>query len=378
MRFSKVIAFCLCMFLSVQAVLYSTINASAQVATSAKASVLIEATSGEVLHAQNEHKKLPMASTTKIMTALLTLEQGKDYLDEQFVVNPDAIMVEGTSMGLQKGDTVSLRALCVGMLLASGNDAANAAAVKIGGNIDNFVKLMNKRAARIGMQNTSFETPSGLDGDSHYSSAYDMALLAREAIKNEDFLAICSKSSLKTEFGNPVSTRYFTNHNRLLKSYDGAIGVKTGFTKKAGRCLVSAATREGVTLIAVTLGAPNDWQDHKRMLDYGFSVAQKIELDSDFSDVDINVVGAEQKTIPFELSGTAQAVVLSGQNANITRKIYASKINYAPIYKGQKLGYVCYLNGDKTICTVDLIATQDIPKIEYKPTLWDRIKSIFR
>ncbi len=378
MRFSKVIALCICAVLSVQTAVSGGVRANAQVSTSAKASVLIEATSGEVISAQNEHERLPMASTTKIMTTLLTLEQGKDRLDEQFTVDSDAIMVEGTSMGLQKGDTVTLRALCVGMLLASGNDAANAAAVKIGGNTDNFVKLMNKRAEQIGMQNTSFETPSGLDGESHYSSAYDMALLAREAIKNDDFLAICSSKSLKTEFGNPTSTRYFTNHNRLLTSYEGAIGVKTGFTKKAGRCLVSAATREGVTLIAVTLGAPNDWQDHKRLFDYGFSLAEKVDLDSDFSSINLSVVGAEQKTIPFEVSNAPQAVVLSGQKDGITRKIYASSINYAPIYKGQKLGYVCYFVGDKNICTVDLIASQDIPKVEYKPSLWDRIKSIFR
>ncbi|MBR5496083.1 MAG: D-alanyl-D-alanine carboxypeptidase [Oscillospiraceae bacterium] len=373
MRFCKVIAVFLCAIF----VFCGTIDANAQIGTSAKASVLIEAASGQVICAKNEHQKLPMASTTKIMTALLTLEQGKDRLDEQFVVDSDAIMVEGTSMGLQKGDTVSLRALCVGMLLASGNDASNAAAVRIGGNIENFVKLMNERAKQIGIQNTSFETPSGLDGENHYSSAYDMALLAREAIKNDDFLAICSASTLKTEFGNPISTRYFTNHNKLLKSYDGAIGVKTGFTKKAGRCLVSAATRNGVTLIAVTLGAPNDWQDHKNLLDYGFSKCEKVAFDTDFLDVNIGVVGAEQKTIPFEVSTAPQAVVLSGQKENITRKIYASAINYAPIYKGQKIGSVCYFNGENLICEVDLIASQDIFKTEYRPTLWDRIKSIF-
>ncbi len=374
MRFSRILLLFLCAIF----VFSNTVNASAQIGTSAKASVLIEAATGQVLCAKNEHEKLPMASTTKIMTALLTLEQGKDRLDEQFMVDSNAIMVEGTSMGLQKGDTVTLRALCIGMLLASGNDAANAAAVRIGGNIENFVKLMNERAKQIGMLDTSFETPSGLDGENHYSSAYDMACLAREAIKNGVFLSICSSKSLKTEFGNPISTRYFTNHNKLLTSYDGAIGVKTGFTKKAGRCLVSAATRNGVTLIAVTLGAPNDWQDHKNLFDYGFSMCEKVDLNSDFSGVNIGVVGAEQKTIPLEVSTAPQAVVLGGQKANITRKIYASTINYAPIYKGQKIGSVYYFNAGNLICEVDLIASQDIFKTEYRPTLWDKIKSILR
>lgn len=158
-------------------------------------------------------------------------------------------------MGLKEGDMVSLRALAVGMLLSSGNDAANAAAVKIAGSIDAFVMRMNARAKLIGMENTVFETPSGLDEGEHGSTAYDMALLAREALQNEDFLKICSSYNMSISYGNPPYKRSLTNHNRLLKLYENAIGVKTGFTKKAGRCLVSAAEKDGMRLIAVTLNA---------------------------------------------------------------------------------------------------------------------------
>ena len=180
-----------------------------------------------------------MASTTKIMTALLTLEQGG--LDDYFQVDSDAIRVEGSSMGLQEGDSVSLRALAYGMLLASGNDGANAAAVRIAGSIPAFVERMNARAAEIGMADTRFATPSGLDDPGHYSTAYDMALLAREALQSPLFAEICAQSKAVVQYGNPPYNRWLTNHNRLLREYPGTIGVKTGFTKASGRCQIGRA-----------------------------------------------------------------------------------------------------------------------------------------
>ncbi|MBQ4100232.1 MAG: D-alanyl-D-alanine carboxypeptidase, partial [Oscillospiraceae bacterium] len=208
------------------------------VGVSANSAVLIEMQTGKVLYEKNAHQKLSMASTTKIMTALLTLES--QNLDTYFTVNPKVIQVEGTSMGLLEGDQVTLRALAYGMLLASGNDAANSAAVAVGGSIDAFVAMMNERAKLLGMKNTSFKTPSGLDDDGHYSTAYDMALLASAALSNPDFVEICSKETAKIKYGNPPYDRWLKNHNKLLTGYDGTISVKTGFTKKSGRCLVSA------------------------------------------------------------------------------------------------------------------------------------------
>ncbi|MBP5605991.1 MAG: D-alanyl-D-alanine carboxypeptidase, partial [Ruminiclostridium sp.] len=243
---------------------------------SAGCAVVINADTLGVLYGKNESVRHAMASTTKIMTALLTLESGDP--DTEFTADSMAIRVEGTSMGLREGDIVTRRALCYGMLLPSGNDAANAAAVNIAGSLDAFAGLMNERAKRIGMNDTHFVNPSGLDADGHYTTAYDMALLAAEAMKNEDFRAICSLRSAKTDFGNPPSPRTLYNSNRLLSMYDGCIGIKTGFTENAGRCLVSAAERDGCTLIAVTLGAPDDWNDHRKMLDLGFGMISPTDV----------------------------------------------------------------------------------------------------
>lgn len=181
---------------------------------SAKAAVVISADTGEVIYAHNAAEKLPMASTTKIMTTLLCLESGGLY--DEFTVDSEAIKVEGSSMGLREGDTVTKYALCCGMLLPSGNDAANAAAVKISGSIEKFAELMNKRAREMGLSKTYFVTPSGLEGEGHGSSAADMALLAREALKNDIFREICSQTSLKLRFGDPPYERWLKNTNRLL------------------------------------------------------------------------------------------------------------------------------------------------------------------
>lgn len=226
----------------------------------AAAAIVMEAESGEVLFAQEIHRQLPMASTTKIMTALLTLEQPN--LQQEFTVDETAIRVEGSSMGLRQGDTVTLYALAVGMLLASGNDAAGAAAVRISGSMKAFVAEMNRRAASLGMNNTHFVTPSGLDAEEHYSTAYDMALLARAALQNPLFAGIVASRRMTVSYGQPPYARSLLNHNRLLSLYGDAIGVKTGFTKKAGRCLVSAAEKDGVRLICVTLNCPDDWNTH--------------------------------------------------------------------------------------------------------------------
>ncbi len=325
-------------------------------AISAKSYILIEATTERVIDSKNEQLQIPVASTTKIMTALITLEQ--KGLDSLFIVDANAIKVEGSSMGLREGDKASFFALANGMLLSSGNDSANAAAVKISGSIPKFAELMNKRAKELGMDNSNFVTPSGLHDEQHYSTAYDMALLAKAAIQNERFLSICSKSKAKVEFGNPPFTRYLANHNRLVKEYSGCIGVKTGFTKKAGRCLVSAATRDGVTLICVTLNASNDWQDHTRLLDYGFSVVKPIEITASYENIRLNVVGSQDKSVAVMPLDKTYASV--SQNDKLTQEIYADKFYYAPINKGDIVGEIRHLYNGNVVATTGLVAAQDV------------------
>ncbi|MEG0457943.1 MAG: D-alanyl-D-alanine carboxypeptidase, partial [Oscillospiraceae bacterium] len=205
----------------------------------AKSYCLIELKTGRIITAKNENDHLPVASTTKIMTSYLTAKS--TYLDQYFTVDDNAVIVEGTSMGLKPGYQVSLRGLLVGMLLKSGNDGANAAAVKVGSTNENFIKMMNDTAIKIGMKNTKFTTASGLDYGNPYSTAYDMALLTRVAINQPEVAEICSQTSLKTMVGNPLINVKYTGHNRILTEYDGGIGVKTGYTIKSGKCLVSAA-----------------------------------------------------------------------------------------------------------------------------------------
>ncbi|MGN1120554.1 MAG: D-alanyl-D-alanine carboxypeptidase family protein, partial [Oscillospiraceae bacterium] len=262
--------------------------AAAEPSVSAVSSVVIEAETGTVLWESNAYERRAMASTTKIMTAILTIEAGD--LDREFTVDPYAIMVEGTSMGLRAGDRVSRRDLLYGILLPSGNDAANAAAVSVSGSIERFAELMNEKAAELGLFDTHFVTPSGLDAEGHYTTAYDLAQLAAYAMKNEVFRSVVCCKSAEVEFGNPPYKRTLYNSNKLLSRYEGAVGVKTGFTDNARRCLVSAAQRGGVTLVAVTLNAPDDWNDHEKMLDYGFSKVSAYPLETGVSAC-VNVAG---------------------------------------------------------------------------------------
>lgn len=352
--------------------------AQSGVSVSAKAAVLIEADTGRVLFAKNKDECLPMASTTKIMTALITLEA--ENLDAPFVVDEKAIQVEGSSMGLQKGDTVTLRTLAYGMLLPSGNDAANAAAVRIAGSLEEFAVLMNARAEAIGMNNSHFVTPSGLDDEQHYTTAHDMAKLARVALQNTAFRDICSCSTAKVEFGNPPYERWLKNHNRLLQEYKGAIGVKTGFTKKSGRCLVSAAERDGVRLIAVTLNAPDDWQDHAKMFNYGFGNVTSRQFDVSYEDIQIDVVGGETDSVGVVPLAMPMVNVEEADLSRITQQVLVEPFYYAPLQAGDAVGKILLFLDGEEIGSCTLIAKdhveQKITEIEF--SFWEKIKMWFQ
>ncbi|MCL2071576.1 MAG: D-alanyl-D-alanine carboxypeptidase [Oscillospiraceae bacterium] len=244
---------------------------------SAASAIVIDADTGKVLFSKNSDEVRAAASLTKVMTTILTLEAGD--LDKQFKVDNNAIHVEGTSMGLRENDIVTRRALCYGMMLPSGNDAANAAAVSVGGSLPEFVKLMNNKAKQIGMKNTVYANPHGLDQNGHLSTARDMAVLTAYALKIADFREICKSRTARLEFGNPPYRRSLNNNNKMLFGYDGCVGVKTGFTDNARRCLISAATRGETTIIAVTLNAPDDWSDHTKMLNHGFTMTEILVRD---------------------------------------------------------------------------------------------------
>ncbi|MDR1565284.1 MAG: D-alanyl-D-alanine carboxypeptidase [Oscillospiraceae bacterium] len=330
---------------------------------SAKASVVINSDTGLVHYAYHEHEKLPMASTTKILTSLIILENAD--LDEVITATDAMVRVEGTSMGLLPGDKVDFRALAYGMLLESGNDAANTAAIAFAGSIDKFAQLMNQRAAQIGMKDSHFTNPSGLNNDAHYSTAYDMALLGAEAIKNKEFAKICSTPSTnEISFGNPPVKRYLRNHNKLLTSqkYDGANGIKTGFTKKAGRCLVSSVSKDGVNLVAVTLSAPDDWNDHKKLYDYALSQYKKLAVEVDTSSLKLPVAGGLSPEISLtSKTEEAQLNLPHGWQNSLESKPRLAKFVYAPISEGQQLGYMDFLYKGKLVGSVPLYAAEASP-----------------
>lgn len=332
-----------------------TVNVSALESSdvSAECAVLISQQTGEVIFHKNAYEHHSMASTTKIMTSLLAAQSGK--LHDEITVSKEMIQVEGTSMGLFPGDSVSLYELIYGMLLPSGNDAANVTAYYLGGNVENFAKLMNKKAKEIGMNNTNFVTPSGLDNDEHYSTAYDMALLGRCAVKNPVIRAVCSSKKATLSYGNPPYRRTLYNHNRLLSSYKYALGIKTGFTKKSGRCLVSYAENDGVGLVAVTLNAPSDWNDHRNMLDYGFSTIEKSEIKAEIPST-VTVVGGNVENLRID----SESLIFSGiDKSKVTQSVLIDRFVYAPVKKGDKLGEVRYFFNGNLIGTTDITACDD-------------------
>lgn len=248
------------------------------ISVSGRTAVLLEQDSGRVLYGKKEHETRKIASITKIMTSILAIESS-DF-EKTVKVSSKAAGVEGSSLFLKPGENIKLKDLTYGLMLRSGNDAAVAIAEHVGGSLDGFVYMMNEKAEQIGMENTQFTNPHGLDdGDNHYSSAYDMALLMQYAMKNEQFREISQTERYKAPQEGEAWDRIWTNKNKLLTSlYEYCTGGKTGYTKAAGRTLVSTAQKDDMSLIAVTLDAPSDWNDHISMFEWGFSTFQKEAL----------------------------------------------------------------------------------------------------
>lgn len=347
----------ICIFLSVSLVSAVKVNA-ADVILSAESAVVMNAQTGEVVFEKNPYEKRGMASTTKIMTALLAVESGN--LKRTTKAISSDVAVEGTSIGLKGGDEVSLDVLVKGMLLESGNDAANVTATMLGPGKDKFVSLMNKRAKEIGMQSTCFRNPSGLTEDGHYSTAYDMALLASEAIRNKNFREYCGAKKLTVSYGTPEKAVTFYNHNKFLNSYDGAIGVKTGFTKASGRCLVTAVQKDGALLVAVTLNAPDDWNDHKKMYDYSLKKLKQISVSFDCGNVNLPIVGGTEKNISVRLS--SPLVFCSTENfKDYKTVVYTPAFLYAGINKNDCVGKVEVVNEKGRVIVYSyLYATENV------------------
>ena len=265
-----------CIILSVTLIAVLPLNCAAAqtepISVSARSAILIDLDEKSILYQRNARERMAMASTTKIVTALVACELSE--CDATVKIPREAVGIEGSSIYLCEGELLTVEQLLYALLLESANDAAVALAISVAGSIENFAQKCNEKAYSLGLRDTSFKNPHGLYDEEHYTTAYDLAILTAEALKNPTIAKICATKRATIPLGitkeSPTGDglRYLKNHNKLLSTYEGAIGVKTGFTKKSGRCLVSAAERNGLTLIAVTLNAPDDWRDHSAMLDY--------------------------------------------------------------------------------------------------------------
>ena len=365
-----------CMFFRLFCVI-SYANTTDGVALSASSAILMNAQTGEIVYEKNCHEKRGIASITKIMTSVLLLENL--VLSDEIKVKGEDVRIEGTSIGLKADDIVTGEVLLKGMLLESGNDAANVTATAVSGTIDAFSVLMSEKAKSIGMKNTSFKNPSGLTEEGHFSTAYDMALLTRYALKIPEFTNICSSKQARVSYGNPPYERTFTNHNKLLDSCEGVFGVKTGFTKASGRCLVSACERNGVTLIAVTLNAFDDWNDHKKLYDYGFEKSVKRNVQFDDSNIKISVVGSKKRYVKAEL--LSELSFFSVKEIETKAIVYYEQFLYADIKCGDVVGRVEVRdNYNNLICESYLVSKEnaflDFEPQDEPPSLLDKLKKI--
>ena len=334
------------------------VNAAEPTGGYARSAIVIDAVSGKVLYEKNAYEKLGMASTTKIMTGICGIEFGD--LNSVVKVSPHAARVEGSSMYLKPGEKIKLYDIITGLMLVSGNDAATAIAESVGGSEGGFVLLMNQKANEIGVKNTCFQNPHGLSDPGHYTTAHDLALISAYALKNPVFSEIVSQKSKKVESVDG-SARTLVNHNKLLRLYEGCIGVKTGFTKATGRCLVSAAKRDGLTLVCVTLNDGNDWNDHTMMLDKGFSnyKAQPIVKKGAVL-AKAKVSGGKEKNVFLVAENDASIAVKKEENSKLSISVKESIKLEAPIEKGKCYAKADLIENGKKVGEIDLVAKESI------------------
>lgn len=340
------------------------------VTVSAKSAILINSQTGEVLYEKNPDDKMLIASTTKIMTAVVVLD--KCGMDDIVEVSPDAANVEGSSAYLRAGEKLTVRELLYALMLSSGNDAAAALAIHVSGSIEKFAGDMNAKAKELGLENTSYKNPHGLDAEGHYSTARDLAKLTQYALKNNDFKDIVSTKTAA------VGSRSLTNHNKLLWNIDGAIGVKTGYTKAAGRILVSAVERNGISYICVTLNDPDDWDDHTNIYNKVFSQIEQRTVCRAGEVLDtVSVVSGDKETVNVVYKNDVTLSVQTG--TEITAELELPQFIYAGVEKGDTAGRVTYYSGEEKLAETELVFGDTVSVDgEEKLSFFGKIKRLIR
>lgn len=370
--FTKIITFVLLSVIITSAIPHRA-SAKEFNGVSAESACLIEAQSGKLLYSKQANKRMPMASTTKIMTAIVAIES-EIPLDRVVSVDKRAVGVEGSSIYLVEGERITFEALLYALLLESANDAAVAIALTVCNSVDDFVVLMNQKASSLGLSNTHFTNPHGLFDEDHYTTASDLASIMAYAMENTVFAAICGCTKMTIPLNND-GVRVLINHNRLLKTYEGVIGGKTGFTKKSGRCLVSCAERDGLRLIAVTLNAPNDWNDHTSLYDFGFSNYEMVRFDG--VSLSVPVISGVCDSVKAS-SLDSISILMSRQSAEIQTRIEVPRFLYAGVKKGDRVGRIIYIQNGKIIATSPIIANEDVAKVKYRFNLFEWLSDLLK
>ncbi len=341
---------------------------------SAQSAILVDMESGRVLFQLNPYNRLPMASTTKIMTGLIALEEGN--LDDKVEIKSNSVGIEGSSIYLYEGEILSLEDLLYGLMLRSGNDASVAIADHIGGSTEKFVSMMNEKANRIGANNTNFTNPHGLHDDNHYTTAYDLALITRKAMNIDKFTEIVSSKMWKA---HREKNNLFYNKNNTLWEYKGGNGVKTGYTMRAGRCLVSSATRKGQTLIAIVLNDRNWFEDCYSLLDYGFKEFNNyVILDEGQYLMEIPVMHGRKDTVPAVVKSLFAYPLKEEEIKEIKLHIDVPDEIVAPIEKGNIIGKAkVYLDG-VLIHEECIIAKESVPELGYFEKIIKKINTRYK
>lgn len=334
-------------------------------AVSAQKAYVMDGISGRSLYAKEETSRSLIASTTKIMTALLVCEQC-NVLD-RMAIPKEAVGIEGSSMYLREGEVLTIQDLLYGLMLSSGNDAAVALALYCAGSIEEFAQRMNDKARLLGMTGSHFENPNGLDSPEHYSTARDLAVLAAYAMENPIFAKTVSTKTVK------VGERYLRNHNKLLWLVEGADGVKTGFTKKAGRILVSSAVRENRRLIAVTINAPDDWNDHTALLNTGFQRYREAKVVSQGDRAGaLEVLGGEKPMVTVQAAEDFSYAVAPEEHPQLV--LPGGKLVYAPVVAGADAGFAYVVLAGKAVGKVPVIYGETIELAQpEKTSFWERL-----
>ena len=341
--------------------------------TSARAAILMDEY-GQVLYAHNADASLPMASTTKIMTALVVIELGD--VERIVKIPPAAVGVEGSSAYLIAGEDMRISELLHALMLESANDAATALAILTAGSVEAFAEQMNAKAQALGLTATHFMNPHGLDHEEHYTSARDLAVLTAVALKNDVFAKIVSTIRYSAPVSESDAVRLYINHNRLLREYEGCIGVKTGYTKRCGRCLVSAAKRKGITLIAVTLNDPDDWRDHRALLDFGFaSCGESMLADSGDITCTLPVVNGEPSTLTCKNAEALRLTLPFG--TQVTMRLEVPHFIWGAVSAGEQIGQAVYTVNGKVAATVPLYAEENVTAVVYQKSIWQKIGYFF-